>query len=193
MLVIYWLHIILGWILVPVHYFWMVISFWPQFYWRLFCLSAKGCLVWSFLTNPKDQFSISCKLNNLNPARWIRPLWSKYMIFSTYQVHGAYVHLNQNQNKEVAESLIESAGLVLPRAWDPLRLTIPYEFLSARLFKPPDCSLARLLTILLLLGLYSVPLCRGALYLSSVCARNFLGASTAWCGAGQGGAKTRKT
>jgi len=99
------------------------------------------------------------------------------MVFSTYQVYGAYAHLNQNQNKEVAQSLIESAGPVLPRAWDPLRLAIPYAYLSARLFKPPDCSLARLLTILLLLGLYSVPLGRGVLYLSSMRICNLLGAS----------------
>ena len=66
-----------------------------------------------------------------------------------------------------------------PRAWDPLRLAIPYEYLPARIFKPPDCSLAKLLTILLLLGLYSVPLCRGALYLSSMHVRTLLGASTA--------------
>ncbi len=120
MLVIYWLHVIFGWILAPVYYFWMVISFWPRFYWRLFCPSAKGRLVWSILTNPEDQFSVSRKLKNLNPAGWICPLWSTYMVFSTYQVHGAHAHLNQHQNKEVAESLIESAGPALPRAWDPL-------------------------------------------------------------------------
>ena len=177
MLVIYWLHKILGWILAPVYYFWVVISFWPRFYWRLFRPSAKGRSVWSILTDPEDQSSVSCKLKNLNPAGWIRPLWSKYMVFSTYQVHGACAHLHQNQNKEVAESLIESAGPALPRAWDPLRLAIPFEYLSARLFKPPDCSLARLLTILPLLSLYSVPLCRGALYLSSVRVRTLLGAS----------------
>jgi hypothetical protein len=114
MLVIYWLHKIPGWILAPVYYFWMVISFWLQFYWRLFRPSAKGHSVWSILTDPEDQFSISCKLKNLNLAGWIRHLWSKYMVFSTYQVHGAYAHLNQNQNKEVAESLIESAGPALP-------------------------------------------------------------------------------
>jgi hypothetical protein len=157
----------------------MVISFWPRFCWCLFRLSAKGRSVWSILTDPEDQFSVGRKLKNLNPAGWISPLWSKYMVFSTYQVHGAYAHLNQNQNKKVAESLIESAGPVLPRAWDPLRLAIPYEYLSARLCKPPDCSLAKLLTLLLLLGLYSVPLCRGALYLSNMRVRTLLGASTA--------------
>ena len=127
MLVIYWLHVIFGWFLAPVYYSWMVISFWPRFYWRLFRPSAKGRLEWSILTDPEDQFSDSRKLKNLNPAGWIRPLWSKYMVFLTYQVHGAYAHLNQNQNKEVAESLVESAGPALPRAWDPLQLAIPYE------------------------------------------------------------------
>jgi len=120
LLVIYWLHKILGWILAPVKYLWMVISFWPRFYWRLFHPSAKGHSVWSILTDPEDQFSVGRKLKNLNPAGWICPLWSKYMVFLTYQVHVTYGHLNQNQNKEVAESLIKSAGPVLPRAWDPL-------------------------------------------------------------------------
>ncbi len=148
--------------------------FWPRFYWRLFRPSAKGRSVWSILTNPEDQFSVSRKLKNLNPAGWNRPLWSKYMVFSTYQVHGAYAHLNQNQNKELADSLIESAGPALPRAWDPLRLTIPYEYLSTRLFKPPDCFLAKLLTILLLLGIYTVPLVRGATHLAFLRTRTLI-------------------
>jgi len=177
MLVIYWLHVLFGWILAPAYYFWLVISFWPRFYWQLFHPSAKGRSVWSILTDPEDQFSVSCKLKNLNPAGWIRPLWSKYMVFSTYQVDGAYAHLNQNQNKEVAESLIESAGPALPRAWDPLRLAIPYEYLSARLFQPHDCYLAKLLMILLLLGLYTVPLVRGATHLAFLHTSTLLGDS----------------
>ena len=102
MRVIYWFDKILGWILAPVYNLWMVICFLPLFYWRLFRPSAKGCPVWSILTDPKDQFSVGCKLKNLNPAGLICPLWSKYMVFLTYQVHGVYAHLNQNQNKEVA-------------------------------------------------------------------------------------------
>ena len=46
-----------------------------------------------------------------------------------------------------------------------------------RLFKPPDCYLAKLLTILLLLGLYTVPLVRGATHLAILRTRTLLGDS----------------
>ena len=88
------------------------------------------------------------------------------MVFTTYQVYGVYAHLHQHWNKDVEECIVESVGPVLPRAWDPLRLAIPYKYLLARVFKPPDCSFAELLTILLLLGLYSVPWVCSTLYLS---------------------------
>ena len=88
------------------------------------------------------------------------------MVFSTYQVYGAYAYLYQHWNQDVAESLTESAGLVLPRAWDPLCHLVPYDHLKDKLFKPPDCFLRCALTIGVLLGLYSVPLVRGAWHLT---------------------------
>ena len=57
-------------------------------------------------------------------------------------------------------------GPSLPLIWDPLRLTIPYQYLSARLFKPPDCYFGRWITIISLILIYLVPLCRGAAYLT---------------------------
>jgi hypothetical protein len=101
------------------------------------------------------------------------------MVFTTYQVYGAYTHLYQHRNKDVKGSIVELAGPALPQAWDPLRLAIPYEYLSARVCKPPDCYLAKLLTILLLLSLYTVPLVRGATYLSCLRIRTHLGDSAA--------------
>ena len=157
----------------------MALSFWPRFSWYLFRKRAKGRLVWSILTNPEDQSSTARKLRNQNPAGWICPLWSRYMVFTTYQVHSAYAHLYQHQNKDVKGSIIELAGPALPQAWDPLRLGIPYKYLSARVCKPPDCYLAKLLIILLLLCLYTVPLVRGATYLSCLCIRTLLGDSAA--------------
>ncbi len=46
-----------------------------------------------------------------------------------------------------------------------------------RLFKPPNCNLAKLLTILLLLGLYTVPLVRSATRLAFLRTRTLLGDS----------------
>ena len=75
MLVIYWLHIIFGWILVPVYYLWQAISFWPRFFWHLVGTKAKGRSVWSILTDPEDKYSTACKRKNCHPAGWIHPLW----------------------------------------------------------------------------------------------------------------------
>jgi len=175
MLVIYWLHVIFGWILAPAYYLWKAISFWPHFFWHLIGTKAKGRSVCSILTDPEDKYSTARKLKNCHPAGWIRPLWSWYMVFTTYQVHGVYAYLHQHLNVAVEESIKESAGPVLTRVWDPLRLAIPYEYLSARLPKPPDCYLAKLLTILLLLGLYNVPLVRGATHLTCLRTRTLLG------------------
>jgi len=119
MLVIYWLHIIFGWILVPAYYLWQAISFWPRFFWHLVGTKAKGRSVWSILPDPEDKYSTARKLKNCHPAGWIRPLWSRYMVFTTYQVHGAYAHLHQHRNAAVEESITESAGPVLTRVWDP--------------------------------------------------------------------------
>ena len=84
------------------------------------------------------------------------------MVFTTYQVHGAYAHLHQHRNAAVEESIKESAGPVLTRV------------LLARVPKPPDCYLAKLLTILLLLGLYTVPLVRGATHLAFLRTRTLI-------------------
>jgi hypothetical protein len=158
--------VISGRSLTPAYYLWEAISFWLRFFRHLFGTKTKGRSVWSILTDPEDKSSTARKLTNCKPAGLIRPLWLRYMVFTTYQVHGAYAHLHQHWNEDIEECIVESVGPVLPRAWDPLRLAIPYEYLSARVFKPPDCSLAKLLMILSPHGLYSVPLVRGTLHLS---------------------------
>jgi hypothetical protein len=174
MISLFWLYSILGWVLLSVYYLWVDIVFWPRFYWRLFCTGAKGRSIWSVVADPEDVPSSQQKLKNPSPAGWIHPLWSSYMVFLTYQVHGAYTHLYQHQNHNVTKSLVESAGPALPPTWDPLHLAIPYEYLMVKLIKPPDCYLHCELMIRILLGLYSVPLVRGALHLKFLCICSFL-------------------
>ena len=116
MVVLYWLHAIFGWSLASAYYLWKAISFWPRFFWHLFGTKAKGCLVWSILTDPEDKFSTAPKLTNCHPAGLICPLWSRYMVFTTYQVHCAYAHLLQHRNEDVEECIVESVGQVLLRA-----------------------------------------------------------------------------
>jgi len=97
-------------------------------------------------------------MKNRPSAEVIRPLWSKFLVFSTYQVHGAYAHLHQHNHEDIADALSDATGPSLPRIWDPLCLTVPYQYLSARLFKPPNCYFGQWITIISLILIYLVPL-----------------------------------
>ena len=85
----------------------------------------------------------------------IHPLWARYNVFSQYQVQGAYAHLMQKENTELMEAL----QLDAPTQYfnDPLRLQVPYDFLAARLVKPPDCVVARVIAIMAIGALFAYP------------------------------------
>jgi len=51
---------------------------------NLFNPKANGRLVWRIITDPKDSLSSRIKMKNLPSTSIIRPLWSKFMVFSTY-------------------------------------------------------------------------------------------------------------
>ncbi len=68
----------------------------------------------------------------------------------------------------------EASGPPLQQIWDPLRLAIPYCWISQALLKPPDCCLASLVTISLLVIAYSVPLAQGVLHLTHLCLQRAL-------------------
>ena len=143
---------------------WQAFLFWPRFYYTLFRPSAKGRSVWHIITDPKDASSQSLKTKNFAPPSQIRPLWSRFLVFSSYQVHGAYAHLHQANHEDVAEA---TTGPPLLRIWDPLRLATPYTYNIAKrqLFKLPDCYLARLVSLALIVAVYTVPLVRATLYI----------------------------
>jgi len=112
--------------------------------------------------------------NAISQASRICPIWSKFNVFSSYQVHGAYAHLHQSTNDDVSLAIEEASGPPLQQIWASLCLAIPYRQISQALFKPPDCCLASLVTIALLVIAYSVPLARGVLHLTHLCLQRAL-------------------
>ena len=161
---------------------WRGICFWPRLYFELFGPGAQGRSLFAIIFDPENEKSKLRKMKNQKPAGTIRPLWSKFLVFSTYQVHGAYAHLFQKNNREVSEPIAQASGPATPRVWDPLRLAIPYQFLEKRRFKPPDCQLRRGLTIALIVAVYLVPLSRGLSYLTYLRARQRFGFSAPFPG-----------
>ncbi len=126
----------------------------------------KGRSFWHIITDPKDASSWSLKTKNFDPPTRIRPLWSRFLVFSSYQVHGAYAHLHKANHEDVAEA---TSGPTLPRIWDLLRLATPYNIAQRQLFKPPDCYLARLVSLVIIVAVYTVPLTRATLYIIYLC------------------------
>ena len=120
---------------------WRGICFWSRLYFELFGPGAEGRSVFAIIFHPKNEKLTLRKINNQKPSGTIRPIWSKFLVFSTNQVHGAFAHLFQTNNRKVSEPIAQAAGPATPRAWDPLRLPIPYQFLVKRHFQPPDCHL----------------------------------------------------
>jgi hypothetical protein len=58
------------------YHIWHGICFWPQLYYRLYNLKAKGCLIWDIIINPKDKSSTYTKLKNMPSQAIIHPLLS---------------------------------------------------------------------------------------------------------------------
>ena len=173
---LYWLHRFADRILRGPMMVYNALMFWPRFYNNLFGANSTGRSFMTILFDP-DGGGLSNRpslRNAFSQASCIRPIWSKFNVFSSYQVHGAYAHLHQSTNDDVSLAIEEASGPPLKQIWDPLRLAIPYRWISQALFKPPDCCLACLLTLTLLVIAYSVPLARGVLHLTHLCLQRAL-------------------
>ncbi len=165
---LYWLHCFADKILCGRMIVYNALMFWPRFYNNLFGAKSTGRSFMTTLFNPDGGgLSNQPRLRNaISQASCIRPIWSKFIVFSSYQVWGAYAHLHQSTNDDVSLAIEEASGPPLQQIWDPLCLAIPYCWISQALFKPPDCCLARLVTIALLVIAYFVPLAQGVLHLT---------------------------
>ena len=72
----------------------------------------------------------------------IRPTLSRYNVFSSYQVDGAWCFL-ATINKQVADSLTAAmdSKTLIPFFDDPLKLACFYAYVAVRITEPPDCAL----------------------------------------------------
>ncbi len=171
MFILYWMHRFANLILCGPMFVYNTLMFWPWLYCNLFGTHSTKCLILIILFDPEgggisNQSQLRNAIYNIN---CICPLLLKLNVFSTYQDNGAYAHLHHSSAEYVSLLIKEASGLSLPKIWGPLHLTIPYHHFSQVLFKPPDCCLAQLTTIALLIVVYSIPVLRGAMYLTYIC------------------------
>ena len=82
----------------------------------------------------------------------IQPTDIRHQVYSTYQVQGAYAHLNQTENQKVQEAIKVASNVIYFD--DPLRLSVPYEYVAKRLPKPPDNNFLKCLACMTIVAIY---------------------------------------
>ena len=106
--------------------------FWPKFYYCLFKPDKNRRTIWEIITSPvPPEVRNASKQSNRIPC-----LNATLSCFSSYQVQGAYVHLNQRHEKDLDEAVAAATTLVYYNY--PLRLAVPYVYRLEMLPEPPN-------------------------------------------------------
>ena len=129
--------------------------FWPKFYYCLFKPNKNRRTIWEIITSPvPPDGRKASKQSNRIPC-----LNATFSCFSSYQVQGAYSHLNQRHEKYLDEAVAAATTLVYYN--DPLRLAVPYVYLLEMLPEPPNGLLKSIFSLTLILIVYLYPILRG--------------------------------
>ena len=136
-----------------------LITFWPKFYWSLFRPKSNRRSIWQIICDPVPD--TGPKTKNI-PNRMVC-LRDRYYCHSFYQVQGAYAHLNQSSEKDLDEAIHAATAFIYYD--DPLRVAIPYEFLLKRLPEPPDGITKSILSMSIIIGIYSTIIAKGLIRL----------------------------
>ena len=78
-------------------------------------------------------------------------------MFSNYKVHGAYAHLDQQTGQDLVDTM-NYALEYLHFIGNPLFLQVPYEYLKKRIKEPPDCLIARILSVASIASCFVIPI-----------------------------------
>ena len=139
---------------------WLLIMFWPRFYWHLFGPSSNGRSIFNILKYPTPSKGKCTK--NIKPR--MTALWEKYYVLDRYQLKGSHAHLNQKQGTDLDQALEASTSIEFKD--DPLSIIPTYNYLLKRLPKPPDGPLLRILAFLSITSIFTVPTIKAVLRIS---------------------------
>ena len=129
--------------------------FWPMLYYCLFKPEENRQTIWDIITSPVPPAGRKAsKQSNRIPF-----LNATFNCFSSYQVGGAYAHLNQRHEKDLDEAVAAATTLVYCN--DPMRLAVSYLYPLEMLPEPPDGLLKSLFYITLILIVYLYPILSG--------------------------------
>ena len=137
------------------------ILWWPKFYWNIL-RDPDGRSLWSMFTNPhfrgrykhsKARISRHTKRQFIAKGKVkIQPTHARQNVYSSYQVHGAFAHVGQNENQKVLQTTAAASKDIYFD--DPLRLSVPYQYFWERIPEPPDNDFMHVLACLSIVGIY---------------------------------------
>ena len=145
--------------LIHQHLITRLITFWPKFYWSLFRSKSNRRSIWNIICHPVPDLGPKTK----NISTRMVCLRDRYYCHSFYRVQGVYAHLNQSNEKDLDEAIQTATAIIYYD--DPLHLAIPYEFLLERLPEPPDGITKSLLSLTIIISIYSMIVTKGLLRL----------------------------
>ena len=131
-----------------------MLLWWPKFYWDLM-RDPGGRSLYEIFTDPrfrgrrsgdngtKPLISRATRRQYLEKGKVkIQPTNSRHNVFSSYQVHGAFAHVGQNENQKVMNAILHATNYIYFD--NPLRLSVPYESITNRIPEPPDNDFMKL-------------------------------------------------
>ena len=140
-----------------------VVLWWPKFYWDLMC-DPGGRSLFEMFTDPRFRGSIKRTKPSISRVTRrqflekgkvkIQPLNAKQNIFTSYQVQGAFAHFGQNENQKLMNAITTATNYI--HFDDPLRLSVPYEYIAKRIPEPPDNDFMKMMACSSIIGIYAV-------------------------------------
>ena len=157
------LHLVLKFGIGILNLFWLPFGFWFLFYYNIIN-DPNGRSLYDMLCNPRLSSTVRTNQHAKKLAKTkmkrksLRFYNASRLMLSSPQSQGAYAHVDEKQKKLLQKSVIDQLQSKQVYFDDPLRLSIPYEFLSKKQVEPPDGLLFDIIlfTSLLVMFIWSI-------------------------------------
>ena len=131
---------------------WLPFGFWICFYYNIIN-DPDGRSIFQMLCNPQytDEGRLARKRKKVKTIKKQRPLRfynARHLILSSPASQGAYANVDEKPGKLLLDFVLEQLREKQIYYHDPLRLSVPYDYLKRRLIEPPDGYLYDLIILI---------------------------------------------
>ena len=143
---------------------WLVVIFWPMFYYRILS-DPEGRSILAILGNSTNSTGITVpegKASNRKPEPpKIKFYNQSKLILTSPQSQGAHAHVDEDGRPTVCDHLLRDMYYLQIHSSDPLRLKVPYEYLAKNQVQPPEGCLYDVIAFIALTLTFLWPIVKG--------------------------------